>query len=360
MARRTKEKPPVSQETIDRAIAKTVAEGDIVNFRFLFFPYSPLRDSSTEDIHTPKYAYLLPEKGEDQLPAYQAALEKAREPKVRDHVRAQLDKDGPAQLHAALVLMLADSAVRLGKFSAAAQAYELLRIRGKILEVLLEEADAALDAQGVDCAVRGYLVASGLQYNYGAFPEPLPAVPDYQTRALMLHAVYPRRAEDSVALRPVEEHARLALSYLLREDSLAGRLDERSLDLRVAFLAGLVRALDPEWDRFAARYREACALVESLSERIRQRSAAAEGGGSLASEIDQQQGDEAFLEIPAKLLGRELEQGEWWQYLKELAYRHPAAPLFVSRQFVTKQLEIIMPRVAADSPVVAALGLKPA
>jgi len=351
------EKAPVDQETIDRCVAKTVAEGDIVNFRFLFFPYSPLRDDSSEDITTTKYAYLVPEPDEEDGGAYREALRKARERDVQAHVRAQLEKDGPAQLHADLVLLLADNAVRLEKYAAAAQAYELLRIREKMRETILDEADAALDAGDITRAVRGYAVASGLTYNYASFPEPLPAVPDYQTKSLMLHAVYPRRPEDSVAIQTPEAHTATALNYLLRDNTLPTRLAERPLDTRIAFLAAFVRAMDPEWDTFAERYKEACGVVDSLSDRLRQRDAAAGDGESLATEIDQQQGDEVFLEIPALLLGRSIEKGEWWQYLKELAYLHPAAPLFVTRQFVTKQLEIIMPRYVKDSPVVHALGL---
>ncbi len=359
MARRkSREKAPVTQDTIDRCVAKAVAEGDIVNFRFLFFPYSPLRNDSSEEIDTDKYAYLLPEAEDEENEAYRAALAKARESAVQAHVRAQLEKNGPAQLHADLVLMLADNAVRLEKYGAAAQAYELLRIRAKMCETILDASDAALDAGDIPRAVRGYTVASGLEYNYAAFPEPLPAVPNYQTKCLMLHAVYPRNPEDSVALQPPEVHVQTALAYLLRENTLAERLSRRPLDTQVAFLTSLVRATDPEWDTFAERYRSACALVKSLSERLRNRDAAADDGESLASEIDQQQGDDAFMEIPAVLLGRAIEKGEWWQYLKELAYLHPAAPLFVTRQTVTKQLEIIMPRYVQDSPLIRALGLE--
>ena len=56
----TASKAPVSQEIIDACLARTVAEGDIVNFRFLFISYSPLRADSSEDIEASKYTYLRP------------------------------------------------------------------------------------------------------------------------------------------------------------------------------------------------------------------------------------------------------------------------------------------------------------
>ena len=77
----------------------------------------------------------------------------------------------------------------------------------------------------------------------------------------------------------------------------------------------------------------------------------------LAEEIEAQNQENNPAEIPEILLGRALEDGAWWQYIKELAYAHPAAPLFVVRQFVSKDLEIIMPRYVKDSPLVQALGL---
>ena len=58
----------------------------------------------------------------------------------------------------------------------------------------------------------------------------------------------------------------------------------------------------------------------------------------------------------AALLGREIENGEWWQYLKELGYEHPAGVLFIARQ-VVGDTEILMPRLLADSRVPRALGL---
>ena len=54
---------------------------------------------------------------------------------------------------------------------------------------------------------------------------------------------------------------------------------------------------------------------------------------ALALEIREQQSKDPRL-ISAHLLGRKIENGEWWQYMKELAYEHPAAILFVARQVV--------------------------
>ena len=55
--------PPkeVDFEQVIDAMAKAVYEGDIVNFRLLFSPFSPARESSTESFDMPKYAYLLPD-----------------------------------------------------------------------------------------------------------------------------------------------------------------------------------------------------------------------------------------------------------------------------------------------------------
>jgi hypothetical protein len=230
-------KVPIAQETIDGCVAKAVGEGDIVNFRFLFISYSPLRQESSEDIEALKYAYLVP--GEVTDGAYDAALAVARTPEIQAHIHAQLDKDGPAQLPSALVLMLADNAVRLEKYSAAGQAYELLRVRRSMQEEFFRQADEALDGDDLARGVRGYRIAVGLDYDYAAFPEPLPSVANHQTEALLLHAVYPARPEDCFALQPAELHVNRALEYLLDREA-AGRLASRSLEDRVAFLEAVV------------------------------------------------------------------------------------------------------------------------
>lgn len=356
MARKTKEmvKAPVTQDVIDQCLAKAVAEGDIVNLRFLFISYSPLRSSSTEDIHTDKYSYLRPDNNNDHR--FVEALGRVKKPAIQAHVQAQLDKKGPPQLPAELVTLLADNAVALGKYRAAAQAYELLRIRARMQEAYLEEADAALDRNDIDTAVRGYRIAMGLDYDYAAFPEPMPAAPNYQSKAQVLHADYPRRPEDAVALQLPEQHVSIALGYLMLNPQMASRLDGRPLEVRVNFLAALIGELDPAWPEFVKRYHAACGLVASIGARLEKQANQREQVG-LAEEIKALQQEEDPADIPKMLLGRAIEGGEWWQYVKELAYEHPASVLFLVRQFVTKDLEIIMPRYVSKSPLITALGL---
>lgn len=347
-------KAPVDQQTIDTCLAKAIADGDIVNFRFLFVAYSPLREDSTEDITTDKYAYLNPVDTSDQR--FEEALQAVQAPSVREHIQVQLKKKGPAQLPSELIALLADNAVLLGKFKAAAQAYELLRIRARMQKTYLEQADRALDDGDIKTAVRGYRIAVGLNYDYAAFPEPMPAPPNYQSRAQILHAEYPRRPEDAVALQTPENHVSIALGYLLLNSEMAARLDSRTLEVRLAFVVELVTQLDPDWKSFVARYHDACRLVDKIGTRLEQEANEA-GRGGLAQEIEAQSQEEDPAEIPQRLLGRALENGYWWDYVRELAYAHPAAPLFFVRQFVTKDLEIIMPRYVKESPLVQALGL---
>ena len=352
--KREVEKTPVTSDIINKCLAKAVAEGDIVNLRFLFISYSPLRSYSSEDITADKYVYLVPESTEGEL--FHEALEQVKHPEVQEHVKKELDKKGPPQLPAPLVTLLADNAVRLGKYKAAAQAYELLRIRSRMQEAYLDAADAALVANDIATAVRGYRIAVGLDYDYAAFPEPMPTSPNYQSRAELLHADYPRRPEDAVALQAPETHVSIALGYLLLNPQIAARLEEQPLPLRLSFLAELVRQLDPQWDEFVARYADACKLVAATGARLERQANRAEQV-ALADEIKALQAEEDPADIPKLLLGRAIPDGEWWQYIKELAYEHPAAALFVVRQFVTKDLEIIMPRHVKGSPIIAALGL---
>jgi len=349
------QKTPVTQDVIDRCLAKAVAEGDIVNLRFLFVSYSPLRAYSTEDITEPKYAYLNDVESEDSR--YTQALGSIQKPALQAHVRNELEKKGPPQLPAELVMLLADNAVQLGKYKAAAQAYELLRIRNRMQEAYLNEADAALDRNEIAIAVRGYRIAVGLDYDYAAFPEPMPSTPNYQSRAQILHAEYPRRPEDAVAVQPPDAHVAIALGYLLLNPKTAARLEDRPLETRLAFLGELVRQLDPEWPSFVARYKEACRLVATIGARLQKETDQGEVAGGLAEEIKAQQQAEDPADIPKVLLGHAAQGNEWWQYIKELAYEHPASVLFVVRQFVTKDLEIIMPRYVHKSPVIEALGL---
>jgi hypothetical protein len=358
MARRQKPKPPIHDETIGLAIAKAVSDGDIVMFRQIFAPISPLRAWTPENVYTPKYAYMLPEEEEEGSRLFQEALELARQPDVAAHVREQLEEDRPAQLHAALLLQLADNAVRHAKYTSAAQAYELLRMRPRMREEFLRQADAALDAGDTPRAVRGYTVGAALEYNYAAFPEPLPAVPDYQSRALLLHADYPAGPENCVALRQPAAFLKTALTYLLVDKEAAARLEDRPAEQVAGFLTEWVRQRDPEWDTFAQRYREACSLVSEFGRRLQRQANRDEGvTEELEVEIEEQQEARDPALISATLLGRPIERGAWWQYLKELAFAHPAAALFVARQAVSSDLEIIMPRFREDCPLIGPLGL---
>jgi hypothetical protein len=261
-------------------------------------------------------------------------------------------------LHAELVLAVADNAVRLDKHTVAAQAYERLRIRDKMRDLFAAQADAALDAGDVELAAKGYRIAVGLSYDYAAFPEPLPLIPNYQTRALMLHAIYPRRPEDSVALLPPDRQMQVALEYLLLDPALAARLAHKPLDLLASFLAAFIRQRDPRWDDFVGRYREACDMVNAMAERLKQQEQQGAGGdGQLRAEVAAQEADFSPREVPAKLLGRAIEPGEWWQYMKDLSYQHPAAVLFVTRQVVAKDQEVLLPRYFRGAALGQRLGL---
>jgi hypothetical protein len=141
-----------------------------------------------------------------------------------------------------------------------------------------------------------------------------------------------------------------AFEYLLAPDT-AGALSERSESVRLEFLAELVRRQDAQWAGFLGRYEEAATLAAQFGDRLR----ASAGSLSLAEEIQRELGEDP-RRIPATLLGHSIEGGEWWQYLKELAYEHPAAALFVARQAVG-DFEIIVPRRRPDSPVARALGI---
>lgn len=355
--RKTEGKAAVDQETIDKCLAKAISEGDMVNFRLLFLSFSPLRHDSSESIMSTKYSYLLPD--EESGAEYREAKMLVSRGDVRAHVKAQLEKKGPAQLHADLLLKLADNAVRLWKLATAAQAYELLRVRRRMQEVFFEQADKALDEGDVKKAVKGYRIATGLEYDYAAFPEPLPAFPRFADRALMLHAEYPQRPEQSLALQAPEMHAKLALSYLLGHAEAANRLEARSLDVRIAFLEELIKQQDPAWQEFVSRYRGACTLVRDLGQQLSKdaqqvRTQEESLEGEIAEQAEERRDPR---QVSEQLLGRMILDGEWWQYLKELANEHPAAILFVARQVVSKEAEIIMPRYLKDSPLVERLGL---
>jgi hypothetical protein len=339
---------------IASALAKAMADGDIVNFRLLFLPLSPGRASSNETFDMPKYAYLLPDEDEEKDPEYKRCLAAVMAPRARSFVEGELAANRPPQLPSDLVLMLADNAVRTGKYSTAAQAYELLRVRDRMRLEFLKQADAALDVGDIATAVKGYIIGTGLAYDYSAFPEPLPLVPDFQTRALMLHAEYPQEMANCIGIMDPRLLLQTALAYLLLEPETAARLDGRSEETRVDFVRELVMQQNASWPRFVERYQEAAALVQEFGARLEQAKNAAM---TLADEIQALLGADP-RRIPAALLGREIDDGQWWQYLKELAGEHPAAVLFVARQQVG-DIEILVPRHRADSPLAQSLGIQP-
>ncbi len=347
---------PVNQDCVKDALAKAVATGDIVNFRLLFAPFSPARKSSVEELESEKYAYLLPDASFKETSEFKEALQLVSNILTWAHIEQELDAKRPSQLPSVLLLPLADHAVRRGKFTSASQAYELTRVRRRMQGLFLDEADTALDGGDMDRAVSGYIIGAGLAYDYAAFPEPLPLVPNHQTEALKLHGAYPRSAEECFALAPPEAHANGALDYLLGDPETAARLADKPLDTRVAFLIKLVRRMDPDWDSFARRYGEAVARTREYGERLQE---ATNEPGQSPETLDAEIGahlTESLKELSALLLGRTIPDGAWWQYLKELAFEHPAGVLFVSRQVVGDS-EIIMPRYRADSAFAQALGL---
>ena len=96
MSQETLQQKTVSQSVIDVCMANVVAEGDIVNFRFLFMPASPLRPSSPEDIHSPKYGYLFPE--DESAQRYQNALRLVQRSEITRYIQKQLATDGAAAI----------------------------------------------------------------------------------------------------------------------------------------------------------------------------------------------------------------------------------------------------------------------
>jgi len=345
------ESKSVDFEVIASAIAKAMCLGDMVNLRLIFAPFSPARPNSSENFDMPKYEYLLPDDELAEGKSYKDCLAEVRRLETKAHIQQELQANRPPQLPAHLVMTLADNAVRLGKYSIAAQAYELLRIRDRMQLEFLNQADAAFDAGDIAKAAKGYIVAVGLAYDYAAFPEPLPLAPDFQTRALLLHAEYPRTMADCVGVWETERLVAAALNYLLLDPELAARLDKRALDLRLAFLKEYVLQRDPGWAQFVERYQSASAALRAFADRLK----ASQGEQSLAEQIKNQSGEDPRT-IPALLLGREIENGEWWQYLKELAAQHPAAAFFVARQAIG-DTEILLPRHAPGSLLAQALNM---
>jgi hypothetical protein len=149
----------------------------------------------------------------------------------------------------------------------------------------------------------------------------------------------------------------VAIEYLLIDTELAGLVTKRPQDVRVKFLQELVRVIDPEWDAFAARYHEAMAETQALSDYLKRHGL---GTGrvteTLEDEVEGQQFEDPSR-ISATLLGHTIENGEWWQYMKELAYRHPPAALFVARQMVGNR-EILIPPLRKQDSLATTLGLQ--
>lgn len=356
MARDTRTEKQVDPDDVAQAFARAIADGDFVSFRTIFAPFSPARESSTESFDDEKYAYLLPDDDHEDQSAFEEALAMVREDETWAHIQQELEASRPAQMPSNLLVVLADNAVRLGKYTSASQAYELLRIRSKTRDLFFEEADQALEAGDMEKAVKGYIIATSLDYDYSAFPEPLPKLPRHQQNALVLHGRYPRGPEDVVGLKPVEEFLSSALAYLLNDAEAAAKLDALPVPARVAFLHELIHQTDEDWAAFKGRFLEAIDMARGFEQRIRSASDNGENRG-IEDRIHEQDGPDP-MDITAHLLGRSIEGGEWWQYLKELAYIHPASVLFVSRQRIGEK-EILIPRLRGDSPVVEKLGLLP-
>ena len=346
----------VDPDLLSKALAKAAAQGDIVNFQLLFLPFSPGRADSPERFESDKYAYLLPTDDECGQEAYRSALDLVKRDDLWAHISSELEAERPARLPAPLVLALADNAVRLKKYTAAAQAFELLRIRKQMQEEFYLQADQAFEADDIEKAAHGYLVGAGLAYDYAAFPDPLPKVPDYQTKALMLHGEYPTDPQNCLAFLEPEAHVNAALEFLLNDEDAAGRLRPLSMEKRLACLKELAHEIDPAWEEFVRRYRKARTMAQEYGKRLERLAAPGHRlPETLEEEIDEQDARDPMA-VTIQMLGREIEHGRWWQYLKELAYEHPPAILFVARQAVGEE-EILVPRHRPDSPAAKALNL---
>lgn len=356
--RKKKESEPkvVDLELVAKALAKAIFAGDIVNFRLLFSAFSPARTETPEILDSDKYRYLLPDDGEESEGLFEEALGAVKAPANWDHILGELVANRPAQLPSPLLLLLSDNAIRRAKYTSAAQALELMRTRRRTREEFFKVCDAALDKKDIKRAVIACLIGASLAYDYAAFPEPLPEVADFQTKALMIHGQYPLRVEDCVGLRSDEELVPTAIEYLLNDGEASARLADRPLDVRLDFVRQWILTTDPGWDSFTKRFKKAGAMTQAHGERLRQSASHAEDGVlSLEQEIEEQMAEDARA-ITSELLGRTISGGQWWQYLKEIAFEHPAAILFLSRQAIGDG-EILVPRCRADSKLVQALNL---
>ena len=103
--RRANTTKSIDPETVADAIAKSVADGDIVNFRLLFASFSPARQDSPEQFTDAKYTYLLPSDDEREEGPFKAARAAAGESQIRILIERELAANRPAQLPADLVLI---------------------------------------------------------------------------------------------------------------------------------------------------------------------------------------------------------------------------------------------------------------
>ena len=253
---------------------------------------------------------------------------------------------------------LADNAVLLGKYTAASQAYELLRIRRRMQEMLLDKADNLLRENKIEAGVQGYVFANGLDYDYAAFPEPLPAVPNFQERALRLHGVYQHGSKNLLALQEDGVILTAALNYLLANPELSQRVNDLPDENKMKFVVLLVRYMDETWDVFAERYRQAAQIVahhKALIDKINTYSP--EALDLLFEQLLDSEQMAELKEVPSILLGNAEVDGEWWQCIKTLSYHHPAAALFVSRQRLSSKEEVIIPTYNPGSVLARKLNL---
>jgi hypothetical protein len=311
--RRAKNLQPAasSPDHIAESLAKAVVDGDIVNFRQIFAGLSPARPDTVETLDDPKYSYLLPAGTEKQQPAFQNALRAVRTPESWKHIETELEAKRPVRLPSDLLMLLGDHAVAAGKYTSAAQAYELLRVRKSIQARFLKAGLEALRANDAPSAVTGYLIGIGLAYDYAAFPEPMPLVLNFPRRALIMHAEAPRRPEDVIPFKEPTVFLRLAIEYLLGEPDHADEICEAPLETQVAFFGELVCCRDPHWDAFVKRFAEAAALEKQWNDRLRELMAGGQDLRMYTQDIAEQLGEDP-RRVPEILLGRTIPNGEWW------------------------------------------------
>ncbi|MGC8846486.1 MAG: hypothetical protein ACP5QY_11625, partial [Candidatus Hydrogenedens sp.] len=206
-------------------------------------------------------------------------------------------------------------------------------------------------------AVRAYRIASALEYDYSAFPEPLPAVPRYHDQALILHAEYKNKWSECIGNMPMESFLRVGFNYLFLLPEHAGKITTKPIEIQIPFLIELVRQIDTKWEEFIQNIKEVIPLMEELYQEIKIRIGRIADGHLWEDEWDEGLNTEKYLEIPERLLGRTLNQKDWWAYLRELCYEHPPSALFIARQMIGKEQEIIIPRYDSDNPIIQQLGL---